>query len=228
MQHFEEGLRDLKSLILKMGGHVEVAIEASVRAILERNSKVFSLVFEHEEQINQAHVEVDDLCLRLLARQTPLARDLRLILGVIKINTDLERMGDQAVNIAYNGSHLVEGSPVRTSVDLKLMSDRVRSMVRDALDAFVRGDVELARQVLVRDDEVDQMKRALLQELKGTLKNNPELSEEALALILIGRNLERLGDHATNIAEDVIFVTSGEDVRHSRHASKLKGARRDP
>ena len=228
MLQFEVGLRDLKSLILKMGGHVEVAIEASVRAILERNSSIFTQVFEHEELINQSHVEVDDLCLRLLARQTPLARDLRLILGVVKINTDLERMGDQAVNIAYNGSHLVEGAPIRTSVDLKLMSDCVRSMVRDALDAFVRGDLELARQVLLRDDEVDQMKRALMQELKGTLRQNPELSEEALALILIGRNLERLGDHATNIAEDVIFVTSGEDVRHSRHAPKLRGARRDP
>ena len=228
MLQFEEGLRDLKSLILKMGGHVEVAIEASVRAILERNPSIFSQVFEYEEQINQSHVEVDDLCLRLLARQTPLARDLRLILGVIKINTDLERMGDQAVNIAHNGSHLVEGAPVHTSVDLKHMSERVRSMVRDALDAFVRGDLELARQVLLRDDEVDQMKRALLQELKVTLRHNPELSEEALALILIGRNLERLGDHATNIAEDVIFVTSGEDVRHSRHAPKLKGARRNP
>jgi phosphate transport system protein len=228
MLQFEEGLKDLKSLILKMGGHVEVAIEASVRAILERNASVFSQVFAHEEQINQAHVEVDDLCLRLLARQTPLARDLRLILGVIKINTDLERMGDQAVNIAYNGTHVVEGAPLQMSVDLKLMSDRVRSMVRDALDAFVRGDVPLARQVLLRDDEVDQMKRSLLQELKGTLRREPECCEEALALILIGRNLERLGDHATNIAEDVIFVTSGEDVRHLRHAPKLKTAGRNP
>ena len=220
MKLFEEGLRDLKSHILKMGGNVEAAIEASILAIRSRNLEGFSRVFELEDQINRAHVEVDDLCLRLLARQTPLARDLRLILGVVKINTDLERMGDQAVNISYNGKHVIEGVPIHTTVDLQDMSDRVRSMVRDALDAFVREDIPLAREVLTRDDEVDRMKRSLFHDLKGTLKVSPELSEEALALILIGRNLERLGDHATNIAEDVIFVTTGEDVRHARHAPK--------
>jgi phosphate transport system protein len=216
MKHFENDLKDLKAAILEMGGFVESAVENAVQATVRKLPAGFKRVFEVEALINQSHLDVDRRCLALLATHAPMAIDLRLILGVIKINTDLERMGDQACNIAHNGKHFHGQVPTQMMVDLNKMAKNVQAMIRDSLDAFVRGDVSLAREVLIRDDEVDAAKRKILDEAKEWMLEDTTHVEDGLTMILIARNLERLGDHATNIAEDVIFVSTGEDVRHSK------------
>jgi phosphate transport system protein len=213
-RHFEIDLKNLKDQILAMGGHVELAVEAATQALINRKPQDLKAVHELEAKINREHMEVDESCLLLLARQSPLAADLRLVIAVLKISTDLERMGDQAVNIAHNAKDYMEGEPIKELVDIPQMASEVRTMVRDALDAFVRQDNTLAREVLKRDDLVDNLKDKVFQDLIAYMTKNPTRVEQALDLILIARNLERLGDHATNIAEDVIFAATGKDVRH--------------
>jgi phosphate transport system protein len=213
-RHFEADFRSLKQRILIMGGAVEASIEEATRALQERKAERFSRVFELESTINLAHIEVDEACVNLLARQSPLAADLRFVVAVIKINTDLERMGDQAVNIAYNGRSYLEHPALKTLVNIPKMAEEVRLMTREALDAFVKQDRALAQDVLNRDDSVDRSKNEIFRELTKLMMSEPETVPQALNLILIARNLERIGDHATNIAEDVIFAVSGDDVRH--------------
>ncbi|MBC7693685.1 MAG: phosphate signaling complex protein PhoU [Methylotenera sp.] len=210
-------IQKLKERILLMGGYVEKAIEEATQALIDREPERFEKVHEYETIINRSHIEVDEACLRLLARQSPLAADLRLIVAVIKINTDLERMGDQAVNISHNGKRYLERPPLKPLIDLPRMSQEVRVMVRAALDAFVKRDSVMAADVLQRDDSVDALKHHIFQELIAYMGKDPTTIEQALNLILIARNLERLGDHATNIAEDVIFAVTGKDVRHGAH-----------
>jgi len=219
-RQFEDELKDLKEQILRMGGHVEEAVEAATQALIQRQPTMFKLVHELESKINREHMEVDESCLQLLARQSPLAADLRLVIAVLKISTDLERMGDQAVNIAHNAKDYLECEPIKELVDIPLMASEVRTMVRDALDAFVRQDRALAEAVLVKDDVVDDLKDKVFQELIVYMSKNPTNIEPALDLILIARNLERLGDHATNIAEDVIFAVTGDDIRHGGNNPK--------
>ncbi len=213
-RHFELELKNLKEQILAMGGHVELAVEAATQALIQKQPNGFKIVHDLEAKINREHMEVDESCLQLLARQSPLAADLRLVVAVLKISTDLERMGDQAVNIAYNAKDYLEGEPVKDLVDIPNMAKEVRAMVRDSLDAFVRQDGALAKEVLQRDDIVDGLKDKVFQDLIQYMSKNPNNVEQALDLILIARNLERLGDHATNIAEDVIFAMTGQDIRH--------------
>jgi phosphate transport system protein len=213
-RHFDVELRLLKEQILAMGGCVEQAIEQATQALIERQPEKFDRVYELEKTVNQSHIQVDDACLRLLAKQSPLAKDLRLIIAVIKINTDLERMGDQAVNISHNGKRYLSEPPLKPLIDLPRMAEEVRFMVREALDAFVKQDEDLAQDVLNRDDSVDALKNQIFRELITFMISDPRTIERALNLILIARNLERLGDHATNIAEDVIFAVSGRDIRH--------------
>jgi phosphate transport system protein len=221
-RHFDLELRALKDQILSMGGAVERAIEETTRALIERESSRFQAVHELEKSINQSHVEVDDACVRLLARQSPLAADLRLVVAILKINTDLERMGDQAVNIADNGERYLSEPPLKPLIDLPRMAEIVREMVRQSLDAFVRRDLKLAQAVVKRDDSVDQLKDQIFRELLTYMMSDPRTIERALNLILIARNLERLGDHATNIAEDVIYAISGQDIRHGGLAQNHK------
>lgn len=213
-RRFETELKDLKNRILAMAGFVEQAMERAISALLEKNKSRLNEVHELEKKINQAHIDVDNTCLGILARQSPVAADLRLILAIIKINTDLERMGDQAVNLAKNADHYLKHGPIELAQRLPHLTKLVREMVRSALDAFVNSDVELARNVLASDDAVDEIKNSMVLTLTEQMKKEPEHIESALNLILITRNLERMGDHATNIAEDVIFATTGEDVRH--------------
>lgn len=226
LRHVDIELRSLKEKILAMGGCVESAIEEATQALIEREPKRFSRVHELEKQINQAHIAVDEACLDLLARQSPLAADLRLVVAIIKINTDLERMGDQAVNISHNGERYLAEPPLKPLIDLPRMAEKVRVMVREALDAFVRGDATLAQKVLDVDDDVDALKDQIFRELITYMISDPKAIQRALNLILIARNLERLGDHATNIAEDVIFATTGRDIRHgSLRAPEAQGGR---
>ena len=153
--------------------------------------------------------------MHFLAKQGPVARDLRLIISIIKINSDLERMGDQSVNIAYTGKDYLTRQPIDQSLpDIEKMSSLARKMVKGSLDAFVREDEKLAQEILLMDDEVDSLKSKVFKDLLAYIKSNPQNADAALDIILIARNLERLGDHATNIAEDVIFVSTGKDVRH--------------
>ncbi len=211
---FDQEFGSLRQQILEMGAAVEKAIENAVRGLIERTPESFNQVYAYETKINQFHISIDEACMRVLARQAPMASDLRLVLGCIKINSDLERMGDQAVNISHCGRHYLSELPLKPLVDLPKMAEEVRKMTRDALNAFFHQDQELAKKVVINDDIVDRYKNEIFQELIGIMKSNPATVDRAMDLILISRNLERIGDHATNIAEDVIFVASGVDIRH--------------
>jgi phosphate transport system protein len=225
-RHSDIELKSLKEKILAMGGQVERAIEEAVNGLVDREPKHFDEVQRIEKTVNQSHIEVDEACVRLLARQAPVATDLRLVIAVIKINTDLERMGDQAVNISHNGRHYLEGPPIKPLVDLPKMAEEVRLMVRQALDAFVRVDVKMAQEVLERDDVVDQFKHKIFHDLISHMESDPKTIHRAINLVLIARNLERLGDHATNIAEDVIFASTGKDIRHGPRKTPSSGTSR--
>ncbi len=205
-----------------MGGYVEHSLDEVATAFRLRQSNNFEKLHESEAHINQAHMDVDERCLRLLAKNSPLAKDLRLILACIKMNTDLERMGDQAVNISHCCTHLFSLSPLAVESRLPEMAALVRKMVRKALDAFMRQDERLAREVLTEDDEVDQAKNSLFKEASQEMKAHSSRVDYCLDLILISRNLERMADHATNIAEDVIFVATGDDVRHGATRAQAK------
>jgi phosphate transport system protein len=213
-RQIDQHITALKQQIVSMGGYVERAIEEVTFALTKRDLNRLTAIPKFEEEINKLHISIDKACLNLLARQSPLASDLRLILAIVKINTDLERMGDQAFNICQNAHQYLTVTPVTIRFDFTALTTEVRAMVRDCLDAFMKMDVALANHVLDHDDVVDEMKDQIFAELVEYIQLNPKDTEQALSLILIARNLERLGDHATNIAEDVIFVATGEDVRH--------------
>jgi phosphate transport system protein len=197
-----------------MGNHVETALELATQALTKRQIDKFSEVHAVEQQINAEHVKVDNHCLHFLAQQGPVAKDLRFIFSIIKLNADLERMGDQTVNIAYTGKDYLGREPIPMLNEIEEMSRIVRRMVRESLDSFVREDIELAKKILLMDDEVDRRKNEVFKKMTVYMREHSDSIEAAMDLILVARNLERLGDHATNIAEEVIFVSTGEDVRH--------------
>lgn len=213
-RQFEVELRELKNRILAMGGLVEQAIEKSTLLLGSRDQSGFAQLKSIERKINEENMMIDSICLEVLARLSPVAADLRLILAIIKINTDLERMGDQAMNIGYNVDHYIEDGGVDLKLNLPHMAGLVKKMVRDALDAFMKDDIGLAQKVLESDDEVDQFKNKVFQKMLTFMRTTPDQIGPALDMILVARNLERMADHATNIAEDVIFACTGEDVRH--------------
>lgn len=223
-RHLDTSLRELKQKLLGMGGCVERMIEHATDAMQAGDLAILATVHQLEKTVNQAHMAIDTDCIQLLALQQPLAADLRLIVAVLKINTDLERMGDQAVNIAYNAERYLKAAPLGPMPELTEMSAESRIMVREALDSFVRVDEALARHVLKRDDKVDAFKNTIFRDTLDRVKKNPQEIEQGLNLILIARNLERIGDHATNIAEDVIYAISGDDVRHAVRPESVKGA----
>lgn len=213
-RQFDSQIDELKKLILTMGGYVEKALDEATQALMTRDVERFKIVHQIEQRINEDHVRVDNHCMAFLAKQGPVARDLRLIVSLIKINTDLERMGDQSVNIAYTGKDYLGRTPIKELSDIQQMSGYVRKMVKDSLDCFVKEDAVEAQKILLMDDDVDRLKQKVFEDLTAYIKLHPENVDAALDIILIARNLERLGDHATNIAEDVIFVSTGKDVRH--------------
>ena len=219
-RQFEVELRELKNRILAMGGLVEQAIEKSTVLLGSRDRSGFAELKSIERKINEENMRIDGICLEVLARLSPVAADLRLILAIIKINTDLERMGDQAMNIGYNVDHYMEDGGVDLKLNLPMMAGLVKKMVRDALDAFMRDDIVLAQKVLESDDEVDQFKNSVFEKMVTFMRTSPDQIGPALDMILVARNLERMADHATNVAEDVIFACTGEDVRHGVGKSK--------
>ena len=218
MRHFVEDLELLKTKLLEMGALVESAIQRSISAVTQKDRGAAEQVFMNEARINAIELEIDDFAISLLALQQPMAADLRLIVAALKINTDLERMGDLSVNIAQRALSLMEGPVVKPMIDIPHIAGLVQSMVRKALDAFVHRDADLARSVLSSDDAVDNMRTACYHELVSFMEQDPHHVQQALALLSITRNLERIADHSTNIAEDVLFLVKGIDVRHHAEA----------
>ena len=213
-RHFQEELDALKERLLAMGGLAEERVRESVRGLMDRDHAALDAVLSGDEPINDLHMEVDDRCFKLLALHQPMAADLRVIVAAVKINTDLERVGDLAVNIAEAGKRYLQHPPVKPLIDIPRMGELAQKMLRDALDAFVRRDMVLAEAVLAADDTLDGLKTQIFRELLTYMLQAPDTIEPALDLILISRHLERIGDHATNVAEDVIFILSAKDVRH--------------
>ena len=214
MRHFVEELEDLRKELLAMAGLAELAVHESIQALTERDSNRAQQVLMNEARINQMEIRIDEMATRLLATQQPMASDLRFLTVAIKINNDLERIGDLAVNIVERTLSLIALPPVKPLVDIPRMAHLAESMVHDSLDAFVRRDAELARSVLLSDDAVDDLCDAIRDELVEFMQEDPSTISRSLDLILVARNLERVGDHATNIAEDVLFLVQGVDVRH--------------
>ena len=213
--HFREELETLQMRLLEMGGLAEERVRAAVDGLVSGDTTLIQKVRQGDEPINQLHIDVDSRAFRLLALHQPMATDLRQIVAALKINTDLERVGDLAVNIAEAATRYVTHPPVKKLIDIPVMGDIAQAMLRDALDAYVRRDTALAQRVLDEDDRLDGLKTQVFRELLTYMLQDPTTVEPALDLILISRHLERIGDHATNIAEDVIFMVSALDVRHS-------------
>src|SRR5215472_16595916 len=214
MRHFEERLNELRLHLLEMGGLVESAVHSSVQALIEANTELARQVLADEPRINELEIQNDDLATGLLALEQPVASDLRFITAAIKINSNLERMGDKAANIAERSIALASEPAVTSLVDIARLGRLVEPMVHQALDAFVRKDSTLARNVLTADDAVDDMRNHISAEIVQRLEEEPRFAKPWLDLLYIGRSLERIGDHATNIAEDVVFMVDGVDVRH--------------
>jgi phosphate transport system protein len=214
LRHFEEELADLRNLLLEMAGMVEFAVHGSVRSLVDRSEEQARQVLRNESRINQMQIRVDDLAIRLLALHQPMARDLRFLTAAIKINADLERMGDLAENLAELSLTLMAQPEVKPLIDIPHMATLVESMVRRSLDAFVKLDGNLARVVLRSDDEVDDLKRGIYDELLRFMESDASTVRRAVGLMFVAHNMERIADHATNIAEDVLYLIKGIDVRH--------------
>ena len=224
--HFQEELETLKTRLLEMGGLAEDRVRSAVQALVGRDAPLVERVIGGDDPINRLHIEIDNRCFTLLALHQPMAVDLRAIVSAVKINTDLERVGDLAVNIAEADRRYMRHPPVKELIDIPRMADIAQRMLRHALDSFVRRDLRLAQDVLAEDDALDGLKTQVFRELLTYMLQDPSTIEPALDLILISRHLERIGDHATNIAEDVIFMVSARDVRH--HAGDLEQASPEP
>ena len=214
-QRFHEEFDQFKARLLEMGGLAEERVRAVVAALVARDEATIEQVALGDRPINRLHIEVDDRGFHLLALYQPVATDLRAIMAALKINSDLERVGDLAVNIAEAAERYLAHPPVKPLIDIPRMAGIAQGMLRDALDAFVRPDPALAQGVLSRDDELDSLKTQVFRELLTYMLQDPSTIEPALDLILISRHLERIGDHATNIAEEAIYMVSARDVRHA-------------
>lgn len=220
IRHIDSELQALKDLALQMGGCVEHAMENACKTIVSRDARAFEEVHRHEDRINDLQILIDESCVNVLAKQAPVAKDLRLVIAVTKINTDLERMGDQCVNIALAAQDLFKSYPqVAMPSEIARMVTEVKAMVSSALDAFSRRDIELSQRVMNQDDTVDELKDAVILDMKAKMKSGEDQIEMGLGVIMIAKNLERLADHATNIAEEVIYLATGNDVRHGHNVS---------
>ncbi len=212
--HFQQQLAELKDKLLAMAALAQQAVESAVDAYLHRDAKLCQYVRDNETAINTAQRELDEMAYDLLAKEQPMAIDLRFILAVIKINGDLERIGDQSMSIAIRTREMLEISEVNLPVDFASMGEFAGRMIRTAIQALLESDARIADSVLAMDDEIDRMNRLAHVDLIKVIQEKPEYTPQALNAILISRNLERIADHATNIATDVIFWVRGADVRH--------------
>ena len=213
-RHFEQDLEALKEQLLLMGGRAESVVQKSIRALERRDAPLANEVFSDDHVIDRHEIEIEERCIRLLALQQPLARDLRFITAALKISNDLERVGDHAVNIAGSALRLAAEPELKPLVDIPRMEVLATGMLREALDNFVRQDSESARRLVRRDDEVDNLNRQLFRELISFMVEDPRTISRALELILVARNLERVADLATNIAEEVVFIAEARIIKH--------------
>jgi phosphate transport system protein len=212
--HLQIELQELKEKLLTMAALVEGAIRDAVQSLVKRDSELAKKTFEGEDRINAMELAIDDMCLKLLALMQPMAADLRFITSAMKITTDLERMGDQAVNIAERAISLNQEPQIKPYIDIPRMAEIAQSMVKDVLDAFVNRDSKLARSVCERDDLVDGLNDQVFRELLTYMNSDPQTITRSIHLMIVCRCLERIGDHATNIAEDVIFMLDARVIKH--------------
>ncbi len=224
-RHIDQELADLKTQLLKMGALVEEQVERAIKALVDRDTALASRVIERDKLVNRFDVDIDENCIRLLALQAPAARDLRFVTTAMKISTELERISDLAENICERVIELNEEPQLKPYIDIPRMADWAMRMVRECLDAFVRSDAGLARKVCADDDFVDNLTHQLFRELLSFMLENPATITRAIRLTFIGKYIERIADHATNIAELVIYMVEGKIVRHiAPPASPDKGA----
>ncbi len=217
MRPLDAEIQHINDTVLKMGGCVEKALEATRQALLNKNSALLADVKKQENEINALQMKVDELCVQLLAKQAPVAKDLRFVISVTKINTDLERIGDQTLNTARYGLEFFDAqSAMPFPQDLEKMFDLVIDLVRLGLDAFTHQDISTSREVLKKDDEIDQLKRDLFKLATTKMESREWSIDSGLRFVMIAKNLERVADHVTNVAEDVIFMATGQDVRHGQ------------
>jgi phosphate transport system protein len=212
--HYEAELKELHLKILEMGGFVEKQIAAAVSALVERDDELARATIERDHTANRMDVEIDELCLRLLALHQPAARDLRLITTALKITTDLERIGDMAVNLCERAVELNQVAQLKPFIDIPRMADIAQTMLRESLNAFVQEDVDLALKVCRDDDEIDALTDQLFRELLSYMIEDQKTITRAIRLLFIAKYLERIADHATNIAEMVVFMVKGKSIRH--------------
>jgi phosphate transport system protein len=220
-RHFDQDLQALKEELLEMGGRAEAIVQKSVEALKRRDRQLAEEVFVDDKAIDRLEIDVDERCVSLLALRQPMAVDLRFITAALKICNDLERVGDHAVNIAESAQRLSEEPPLKPLVDIPRMADLAAGMLREALDAFVARDPATARRLVRRDDEVDDLNRQVFRELITFMIEDPRTITRAMDLILVARNLERVADLATNIAEEVVFIAEARIIKH--HAEEQVG-----
>ena len=213
-RHFDDQIAQLKHELLLMSGRAEAIIRKAVASLMSRDAGLAEEVFADDVAIDRMEIDIEESCIQLLALQQPLASDLRLITSALKISNELERVGDHAVNIAGCAKQLASKAPVKPLADLPALAEKSISMLRDALDAFVRGDAESARRLVMRDDEVDELNRQMFAELMRRMIADPQQVERSMTLVLVGRNLERIGDLATNVAEEVVFIAEARIIKH--------------
>ena len=211
---YENQLAQLRSTVLEMGGLVEDQITQAIKALVERDAILARATVARDHTVNRLDVEIDDLCIKLLALHQPAARDLRLITTALKITVDLERIGDLAEHVAERAIELADELPIKPYIDIPRMAELARDMLHKSLDAFVREDVDLALAVCLSDDSIDKLHEQLFRELLSFIRENPETTSRAMRLLFVSKYLERVGDHCTNIAEMVIFMVKGRSIRH--------------
>ena len=221
-RHFDQETTKLNEKLIRMASIVEEMIRITVKSLIDRNSSVLETINPKEKEINKLQIEIDEDVVTLIARMQPVATDLRFLIAASKINSDLERIADQVINIGQNTVILLNYPQLKPLVDIPIMADIVQQMVRESLDAYIHKDVAKAQKVLNSDDKVDALKDQIFRELLTYMISDPKAIQPALCLILIARNLERIGDHSTNIAEEVIYIVQGRDVRHHHEEQKRK------
>ncbi len=212
--HFDEELRKLHEKLLEMGGLIEKQIATALDALVQRDDSLARLTIEQDHAVNRLDVEIDDMCLRLLARYQPAARDLRLITTALKITTDMERIGDMAVNMCERALELNQEPPLKPFIDIPRMVDIALGMLRESLNAFVREDVELALKVCRDDDQIDALTHQVFRELLSYMMEDPHSITRGIRLMFVAKYIERIADHATNIGEMVVFMVKGKSIRH--------------
>jgi phosphate transport system protein len=213
-RHFDEELNELKHQLTKMCALAETMIGDAIKALVQRDAVALPPILQHEAEVNRLQVEIDEMCFKMIALHQPTASDLRFILGAAKTNTDLERLADQAVNISNKAERLMQHEPLKQFVIIPQMAEIARGMVRDSLHAYVNRQPEKAREVIQRDVQLNTLKKAINAEMLAFMQGDPATVPYALDIVLVAHNLERIGDHAKNIAENAIFVVEGKDIRH--------------